>query len=269
MRRIFVLLSVLVVAMSPSVSAVAQESASTPSAGATEVDGMFDIGGRSLYLNCLGSGSPTVILEAGADADSAYWGALQDRIADMTRVCRYDRAGTGESTAAREQSSSVGSLAADLQALLDEAAVPGPYVLVAHSCGGLVIRQFAADHPDDVAGLVMIDACVPQWLVETSLPPDFTAFLAGGNREQVDYIAGATDVVDLPLPKVPAAVLANWETDVEWLGWQAGMAGELETLLIVVPGAGHEIHLTRPEPVLEAILDVLIAARGGMATPAP
>ena len=118
---------------------------------------MIDVGGYRLYLHCTGSGSPTVILEAGAADSSAYWGWIAPAVAADTKVCVYDRAGRGFSEAAPAPQDAVG-VATALHTLLSRAQVAGPYVLVGHSTGGPYIRTFAASYPDQVAGMVLLDS---------------------------------------------------------------------------------------------------------------
>jgi len=101
----------------------------------------YDIGERSLYLDCRGSGSPTVVLEAGSGSDSATWSAVHDAIAGTTRTCAYDRAGRGRSD--DRDTHTLGDAAADLRALLATAGEPGPFVFVGHSLGGSYARVFA------------------------------------------------------------------------------------------------------------------------------
>jgi pimeloyl-ACP methyl ester carboxylesterase len=114
-------------------------------------------GGRSLYLDCAGSGSPTVIMEAGFGGNTGNWRDVQPQIGRTTRTCAYDRAGLGNSVALPGVHDA-GDEINDLQRLLDAARIAPPYVLVGHSYGGLLVRLFAKAHPDETAGVVMVDA---------------------------------------------------------------------------------------------------------------
>jgi pimeloyl-ACP methyl ester carboxylesterase len=118
---------------------------------------LVDVGGHHLHLHCVGQGSPTVVLDAGLGAFSLDWGAVQPQIATSTRVCAYDRAGLGWSEPGPLPRSPQ-QFAAELYALLTNAGVEGPYVLVAHSISGKTARLFASQHPNDVAGMVLVDA---------------------------------------------------------------------------------------------------------------
>ena len=152
------------------------QAAAFAAAASSDFAGLVDIGGRRLYLACKGSGSPTVILEAGAGSNGDTWSMVEpqgagrisvfDGVAEFTRVCAYDRPGTvsGVQTHQRSRSDpapmprSAGDVVADLRALLAAARVGPPYVLVGPSFGGLIARLLASSVPDDVVGLVLVDA---------------------------------------------------------------------------------------------------------------
>jgi pimeloyl-ACP methyl ester carboxylesterase len=118
---------------------------------------LVDVGGHRLHLSCVGKGSPTVVLDAGLGGFSLDWDAVLSEIATSTRVCAYDRAGLGWSEPGPSPRSPQ-QFASELHALLTNAGVPGPYVLVAHSISGKTARLFASQHPNEVAGMVLIDA---------------------------------------------------------------------------------------------------------------
>jgi pimeloyl-ACP methyl ester carboxylesterase len=118
---------------------------------------LVDVGGHRLHLHCVGEGSPTVVLDAGLGAFSLDWGAVQPQVATSTRVCAYDRAGLGWSEPGPLPRSPQ-QFADELHLLLTNAGVEGPYVLVVHSISGKTARLFASQHPNDVAGLVLVDA---------------------------------------------------------------------------------------------------------------
>jgi pimeloyl-ACP methyl ester carboxylesterase len=121
---------------------------------------LVDIGGLRLHINCTGTGSPTVILEAGPNESSVIWQLVQPEISSFTRVCSYDRAGFGWSDAPKGPRTASNS-ADELQRLLTRAAVPGPYILVGHDFGGLISRVFTARNRKQVVGMVLVDSVHP------------------------------------------------------------------------------------------------------------
>jgi pimeloyl-ACP methyl ester carboxylesterase len=118
---------------------------------------LVDVGGHRLHVHCVGQGSPTVVLDAGLGAFSLDWGAVQPEIATTTRVCAYDRAGLGWSEPGPRPRSPQ-QFADELHTLLTNAGIQGPYVLVTHSISGKTARLFASQHPNQAAGMVLIDA---------------------------------------------------------------------------------------------------------------
>lgn len=122
-----------------------------------------DLGGYKLHINCLGAGSPTVILDAGLGDWSTHWTAVQNLLKTDTRVCSYDRAGYGWSDPGPRPRDSR-RIVAELHSLLGKAAIEPPYLLVGHSFGGLNMRLFAVTHAPEVAGLVLVEASHPDSL---------------------------------------------------------------------------------------------------------
>ncbi|HXD09399.1 MAG TPA: alpha/beta hydrolase, partial [Anaerolineales bacterium] len=118
---------------------------------------LTDVGGYDMHLYCMGEGSPTVILEAGLNDFHVSWSKVQAEVATATRVCSYDRAGLGWSEASPHPRTSQ-VMAEELHTLLTNSGVAAPYILVGHSFGGIVMRQFAQQYPDEVAGMVLVDS---------------------------------------------------------------------------------------------------------------
>jgi pimeloyl-ACP methyl ester carboxylesterase len=118
---------------------------------------MTDVGGYRLHWQSAGQGGPVVVMEAAIWDFSLTWALVAPDVARFTRVITYDRAGLGWSEAAPGPRTAE-AMVADLRALLRAAKVPGPYVLVGHSFSGLVARLYAYQHPEEVAGLVLLDA---------------------------------------------------------------------------------------------------------------
>ncbi len=132
--------------------ATRRELASTPPPGR-----FVDVGGHRLHLWCTGAGAPAVILENGLGGSTAAWGFVQPDVARFTQVCSYDRAGLGYSDPGRSPRTAR-RIATELAELIDRSGIGRPVVLVAASSGGFNVRVFASDHPDRVAGLVLVDA---------------------------------------------------------------------------------------------------------------
>jgi pimeloyl-ACP methyl ester carboxylesterase len=121
---------------------------------------MYDVGGHRLHLDCTGSGSPTVVLENGLGSTSANWARVTAEVSRTTRVCAYDRAGQGWSDDVNTPQDGL-AIAADLHNLLAHAGESGPYLLVGHSAGGTYVMTYAAQYPDEVAGMVLLDSMSP------------------------------------------------------------------------------------------------------------
>jgi len=112
--------------------------------------------GRRMNLYCAGTGSPTVVFDSGLSDWSATWALIQPAVATRTRACSYDRAGMGYSDAAARPPTPANTVQ-DLHALLAAAKIDGPLLLVGHSLGGFNMKLYAATHPEQVAGLVLVD----------------------------------------------------------------------------------------------------------------
>ena len=156
---LYPLLAVLLVA---SVGGGYQTVRESLDAGAYPMPGqLVDVGAHRLHLHCTGSGSPTVVLEPGGGASSSDVAWIAPVVARDTTVCVYDRAGRGWSDATDGPQDGT-HIAADLHTLLERAHIPGPYVLAGHSFGGLYVQSFAAQFPDQVAGMVLLDSTAPK-----------------------------------------------------------------------------------------------------------
>lgn len=127
---------------------------------------LVDVGGYRLHIHCTGTGSPTVVIDAGLGDWSTTWGVVQQEVAKTTQVCTYDRAGLGWSE--------VGLLprnaeqhAKELHTLLQNAQIPGPYAMVGHSLGGLDVRIFVHDYSSEVVGVVLVDSMNPKQITQS------------------------------------------------------------------------------------------------------
>ena len=121
---------------------------------------LYLVNGHQMHLICMGEGSPTVILEAGAGHFSATWAHVQPMVAQSTRVCAYDRAGYGWSESGPEPRDAE-HIVAELHSLLELAGIDPPYVLVGHSLGGIYARVYNAHYPGEVVGMALVDATHP------------------------------------------------------------------------------------------------------------
>ncbi len=118
---------------------------------------LVDVGGYRLHIQCVGTGSRTVVLDAGLGGSSLDWNLVQPELGRSTHVCAYDRAGMGWSDPGPKPRTPR-QIANELHTLLTNAGIAGPYVLVGHSLGGKNVRLFALQHPEEVVGMVLVDA---------------------------------------------------------------------------------------------------------------
>jgi pimeloyl-ACP methyl ester carboxylesterase len=258
--------------------------------------GRGDVGGRSLAFVRSGSGSPTVVLESGLGAESAWYGPVQETVSRFAHVVRFDRAGKGRSDPAPPPRTSA-DMAADLRTLLADAGIPGPHVLVGQSVGGLNARVYAARYPEDVAGMVLLDSMHEDQFAALGpmLPPPFPgepAELTGlrqfwtkdwtdptKNAEGIDFVASraqghaVTTLGDLPmvvltadyenardLRAAPADFRRAWAA--RWWELQARLAAlSSASAHRLVPGSGHFIQRDAPDAVIAAIREVVAAIR--------
>ena len=166
---------------------------------------MVDVGGRRLHLVCSGQGEPTVVLDGPAGTSHLVWLRVQPALAEFTRVCSYDRAGYGWSDPGPASRTSE-TMAADLYALLRRAGVPGPYVLVGNSMGGMNARLFALRHPDDVAGMVLAESGHEEMF--RRLPPS-----AGVSAEERRLVSALRVAVRVGLLRAAGIVVGEGSSD--------------------------------------------------------
>jgi pimeloyl-ACP methyl ester carboxylesterase len=211
-----------------SLTPSASSAAAATSVGAA-IRGTFDVGGHELFLDCDGSGTPTVVLLHGivmepedvAAGGSQSWAFTRDELGD-TRTCAYDRRNVGQSEEVLGMSSAEDAIK-DLHGLLRAAGEKPPYVLVGYSFGGLLSLLFAGTYPDEVDGIVLIDATLPlEWdLDPPGIAPQVEEEL-NANAERIDfYGAGATTEAVLDrLPEVPITYMFALQQDYpkEWKG---------------------------------------------------
>jgi pimeloyl-ACP methyl ester carboxylesterase len=284
-----------------------------------DIDGLVEIApDRSVRVLCRGTGGPTVVLIAGKGNGIEDWlrvlapddpirdapgddlavgmgtlvpsdGAVLPSVAGFTRVCGYDRPDIrigADATTSRPQPHTVDQDVADLAGLLAALDIEGPAVIVAHSYGGLIATLFSRTHPDQVAGLVMVDAA-SETIAEVVSPEQLegwdatNAMTSPQVREGVRVIDAFARIAAAPsMPPLPAVVLSAdkpWRVDLlppgsrsaatvtfdDWLVAQDRLAAALDASHIADTDSGHDIHLYAPVLVVDAIRDVVDEVRRG------
>ncbi len=296
----------------------ARSQSSAPVPASRDFTGLVEIGdGRKMYLECRGSGSPTVILESGYRNDAEIWSTPLEpgmstvfpQVANFTRVWAYDRPGTFLDADHLSRSipvtmpRSARDLVSDLHALLRAAHIPGPYVFAAHSFGGIFARLYASTYPNEVVGMVLIDALSEK--VRSGLTPEqwklyvnfgFTKPTPGLEKykeiETLDVNASLDQIEKAaaaePLRPIPLFVLTQGQPfDLSpWQPLPADFPGALnkawhaaqDALATLAPNAkhtvatksSHYIQIQEPQLVVDAIKQVVEAARNRSArTTAP
>jgi pimeloyl-ACP methyl ester carboxylesterase len=311
MARLVALCGLLLLLLVPATAGAAERRA-TPTHG-TFAGRVAIGGGRQLYLMCRGTGRPTVILEAGLRNTGAIWSTPADRndkrtmvfqgVSRFTRVCAYDRPGTtlgGGDALETSKSTPVPmprtttDAANDLHRLLAVTHLPGPYVVVGHSTGGLIIRRFAAAHPGDVAGMVEVDAIAegiqpllePDWWPQynaqalVAAPPELASYK---DLETIDFTASFAQMRQAervsPLRQIPLVVLSHtmpfalpdtlppefspilekaWSTAQDQLAHLVSGAQ-----YVIATHSGHYIQIDQPVLVRAAVKRVVADVRAG------
>jgi pimeloyl-ACP methyl ester carboxylesterase len=145
---------------------------------------LYLVEGNQMHLYCLGDGPETIVIESGMGDDWLGWQRLQPRLSEVTRTCTYDRLGHGWS-APRSDSGDAVTIARQLKGLMDQAAVRAPFILMAHSAGGLYARVFVGRYSTDVSGLVLLDSSYPEQVDEL---PGFRASYESGKKRRTSEI---------------------------------------------------------------------------------
>jgi pimeloyl-ACP methyl ester carboxylesterase len=263
---------------------------------------LVDVGGHKLHVWCTGSGEPTVILENGLGGSGLGWSFVQPEVARFTRVCSYDRAGTGYSDPGPSPRTAR-RIGQELAQLLDRTGIRGPLVLVGASIGGLFVRVFASEHGDRVVGLVLVDAShedqemsVPRiapfvpLLSSTgvfrllgvsfggageSLPPPLKPLARATAFRAAAYQATADEGIHLPESvaevkasrrklRIPVVVVtAGLGADPAWQELQRDQVGlSEEGCQVIAEHSGHVIALGQPQAIVEPIRAIVERARG-------
>jgi pimeloyl-ACP methyl ester carboxylesterase len=271
-----------------------------------DIAGTFDIGGRKMYIECSGQGSPTVVLISGGGIAADLWDSplgeqptVYPTIAKTTRVCAYDRPGTTRARAEGGISRSdpvaqpvtPSRSAEELHALLAAAGETGPFVMAAHSYGGLVARYYAHEYPTDVAGMVLVDSFSPElreamkdrwpaWLQWNATPAaiidEYPEYEQVDFDKALDEIVANRDIPEMPLVVLtadepyPAPTNPDLPADIATVTREAQDVSQRQVAQLV-PGAehitethsGHDIMLHNPVIVSDAIIEVVDAVRAG------
>ena len=241
----------------------------------------IDVGGRSVYLDCRGEGSPTVVLESGMGGGAGSWGTVLDEMAATTRTCAYDRPGLGSSDPRGRHT--LADTVADLRKALEVAGEVAPFVLVGHSHGGNYVRVFTDRYRSDVAGIVMVDTFDPD--LETAyihpllgaLRPEYEAQLDRlrdlvAQVEDLDWPASEQELRAASVAGTPVEVLraprgdprldaaTNDAVAAAWIAaYESLSPGSVHYELAW--GAGHLIQMERPDLVIAATRRLVDAAR--------
>ena len=237
------------------------------------ISGSFDVGGRSLYLECVGEGSPTVVMEAGSGGDHTTWEPVVAEVRDANRTCTYDRANTGSSgSVSGDRTSS--DVASDLHRLLDTANIAPPYILVGHSLGGISMRLFASTYADEVEGLILVDATPTTFVEDACAIVDadqcevFRSDFDPAHNDGIDIADSSAAIADAPrLQPMPVVVLAASDHghdgfspgvsfEAMWLQRQQEVADSVEGGRLQEVASGHNIQSLHPEIVISAISTV-------------
>lgn len=283
-----------------------------PTAAQGNFAGLVDMGdGRKLYLECHGTGSPTVVLQSGFGNAGDIWSlaeahppAVAPGVAAFTRVCVYDRPGSlvttastggavtsaptptaGRSTPVPLMPRNPAEVVAELHSLLAVAGVPGPYVLVGHSLGGALGQLYARTYPDQVSGLVLVDAGSPAHravqspqLFEKGRHAKLAPDTVPGYRTEAYDMGTVYDQIEAapPLRPMPVVVLSSSDLglpDPMPSPYAAGEGAELARAWregqdalaagipgaehITVPGTSHYVQNQRPDAVIQAVREVV------------
>ncbi len=245
------------------------------------IDGEYlVVSGHRMWIACRGEGGPTVIMEAGVNSGSNAWTLVLPRVAVFARVCVYDRANTGKSDPAPKPRTSQ-DVVDDLHALLDAANVPGPYLFVAHSYGGLNVRLYAGQYPQEVVGMILVDTVHEDRFAATAkvLTPEQEREFEQGrqmNPEGLDYNESSRLVRNLgkPLPNIPVVIIARgrseaWpkgypsdQLEAVWRQLQTDLASRApQGQLLIAAGSDHNIPGEQPGLIATTVMQMLDTLR--------
>jgi pimeloyl-ACP methyl ester carboxylesterase len=249
----------------------------------SSLDQMIDVGGYRLHINCAGNpinGSPTVVMDAGGYDSSETWNKVQPEIAKFARVCVYDRAGLGKSERRPSPSYPSQEVVKDLYTLLANAHIAPPLVLVGHSFGGMNVRLYASQHPQEVVGMVLVDSVhedeMDRWVA--MMPPEIKQRMTEADKAQLARLAISEGQVraahwhsDIPLVALTHGVVNPGDYDIPSMAAKGeALRLEMQEALarlssrskhIIAEKSGHYIQRDQPQLVIDSVRQVVEATR--------
>jgi pimeloyl-ACP methyl ester carboxylesterase len=233
--------------------------------------------GRRLHVVLAGTGRPAVIFDAGAGIGASHWSQVQASVAQRTETFAYDRAGVGSSDP-KDGQWTLDRLVDDLEGAVASVGLSGPYVVVGHSFGGHVVRSFAARQPDNVVGMVLVDArparldeLCPAWR-EWARALDDNPQLANAVEDANRHVQALPGLGSLPLSvlthgipdmvEAEASLASDARTEFEdvWQALQRDHANlSSNGRLVIARQSGHLIADTEPDLITSAILGLIDA----------
>ena len=221
---------------------------------------LYRVDAETLHLQCQGNGSPTVVLLGGQGSSTTTWTDFRQRLGADVRTCAWDYPGVGWSTGAPMMTAS--RAAAALDATLAAAAIPRPVVLVGHSIGGLTVRLFVGQHPQDVSGVVLFDPTVPSFarmFDKQNFQPEWDGTTSA---EQVEDVTSWPDIPFQILRHDPTVYAEQeiWSADVEaqWVAAETAYAALApHGQVSMVAGSGHNIYRDAPAVSVQTVQQVL------------
>ena len=242
---------------------------------------LVDVGGRQINIRCSGEGVPVVVLDSGLASDNHDWEPVEKLVSGFTRVCSYDRAGLGKSDPANGVPTSQ-TASDDLHSWLSAAGIAGPVILVGHSYGGLNVQLYAAQHPENTAGVILVDSLQPDNLTRAAEilgEQAMAALMLGlqGNPEGVDVAASYDqvraigDLGDVPLTVITAGS-PNLQPFIDremserlagsWLESQRELVRLSSAgVQVIAEESGHCVQCDQPNLVADAIRKIVDRTR--------
>lgn len=244
-----------------------------PARDESTISGTFSVGDYELQLDCTGAETPTIVFEGGEGASATEWQNIRKSLDPAIRTCAYTRAAAGLDESGLK---TMDDAAVDLNTLLSAAEVPGPYLLVGHSAGGMLVQHYARKYPDDVMGVVAMNPVPPWEHVESTFPlmsegerASETAYFDGENGESFDYRTSSAQILSNPVPSgiafhmlistiaqcagptdICGRTYAEYERKMEEIAteWSGGKFTQVKS--------SHDIYRVAPTSVLEVIEEV-------------